>query len=168
MATSVFGSRAQTTSLASLSCLRHLRYLILNCRRRPPRRIIAHIPRSSDANCLSIRLHLAPATAKVRHYTYSSITCSFITNRKPLSQMLSRRIARASASRPATTAIAARRLPLVQTRTFLPRYNDKVDEMYPASDYPELTEAQDPNMVRSGCCQTNRGKKRRVILRLWY
>ncbi|CAN8099691.1 unnamed protein product [Discula destructiva] len=60
--------------------------------------------------------------------------------------MLSRRIARASASRSATTAIAARRLPLVQTRTFLPRYNDKVDTMYPDSDYPSLTEAQDPGM----------------------
>lgn len=65
--------------------------------------------------------------------------------------MLSRRIARASVSRSATAAVAARRLPLVQTRTFLPRYNDKVDEMYPDSDYPQLTEAQDPNQVCISC-----------------
>lgn len=77
----------------------------------------------------------------------SILTCN------PPSQMLSRRIARASAARPATSAIAARRLPLIQTRTFLPRYNDKVDELYPASDYPELTEAQDPNQVCTGSWQ---------------
>lgn len=62
--------------------------------------------------------------------------------------MLSRRVARASTLRSATSAIAACRLPIIQQRTFLPRYNDKVDEKYPDSDYPSLTDAEDPNMVR--------------------
>ncbi|KAF3762722.1 hypothetical protein M406DRAFT_357564 [Cryphonectria parasitica EP155] len=58
--------------------------------------------------------------------------------------MLSRGVARVSTLRSATSAVAARRLPIVQQRTFLPPYNDKVDEKYP--DYPSLTEAEDPNM----------------------
>lgn len=62
--------------------------------------------------------------------------------------MLSRGIARASASRSVANAIAARRLPLIQTRSFLPRFGDKVDEIYPDSDYAGLTEAEDPGMVR--------------------
>lgn len=62
--------------------------------------------------------------------------------------MLSRRIARAAVSplRSATSAIAARRLPIVQQRTFLPDYTVGNDERYP--DYPTLTDAEDPNMVR--------------------
>ncbi|KAI5927554.1 hypothetical protein F4810DRAFT_648319 [Camillea tinctor] len=55
--------------------------------------------------------------------------------------MLSQRIVRASALRS-----ASRRLPLVQHRTFLPRYAEKelIDQKYP--DYPDLTEAEDPGM----------------------
>lgn len=43
--------------------------------------------------------------------------------------------------------MAARRLPLVQTRTFLPRFDKEVDERYPDSDYPSLTEEEDPEQV---------------------
>ncbi|ROW00032.1 hypothetical protein VPNG_08360 [Cytospora leucostoma] len=57
--------------------------------------------------------------------------------------MLSRRIVRASPLRSATAVIASRRLPIVQQRTFLPPYNDKIDDYYPA--YPNLTDAEDPN-----------------------
>lgn len=89
-------------------------------------------------------------------------------NYKPFAQMLSRRIARAAASRSATTAIAARHLPLVQTRTFLPRYNDKVDEMYPDSDYPKLTEAQDPYMVRREAAGRRRRGDAGRVLKLWH
>lgn len=57
--------------------------------------------------------------------------------------MLSRRLAaRASALRPAS------RLPIVQQRSFMPAYTEKLDEKYPDSDYPRLTDAEDPNMVR--------------------
>lgn len=59
--------------------------------------------------------------------------------------MLSRRIARAA---PTAAATAARRLPLVQQRTFLPDWNKSVNEKYPDSDYPEFTDAEDPGMVR--------------------
>ncbi|KAK3689923.1 hypothetical protein B0T22DRAFT_376731 [Podospora appendiculata] len=61
--------------------------------------------------------------------------------------MLSRRIvAKASPLRLA----AAQRLPIVQHRTFLPDSHTGrklVDEKYPDSDYPTLTEAEDPDMV---------------------
>ena len=61
--------------------------------------------------------------------------------------MLSRRIAaKAYPLRSATAAVAARRLPIVQQRTFLPEYNKNLEERYPA--YPSLTEVEDPNMVR--------------------
>lgn len=61
--------------------------------------------------------------------------------------MLSRQIAaKASPLRSATAAVAARRLPIVQQRTFLPQYNHNLDERYPA--YPNPTETEDPNMVR--------------------
>ncbi|KAI7774673.1 hypothetical protein LA080_008021 [Diaporthe eres] len=59
--------------------------------------------------------------------------------------MLSRRVAaKASPLRSATAAVAARRLPIVQQRTFLPPYNQNLDERYPA--YPNLTDVEDPNM----------------------
>ncbi|KAM7192142.1 hypothetical protein V8F20_008977 [Naviculisporaceae sp. PSN 640] len=64
--------------------------------------------------------------------------------------MLSRSIARASqlrlAARPVASAI---RVPIVQRRTFLPDAVTgvkTVDEKYPDSDYPNLTEAEDPEM----------------------
>lgn len=60
--------------------------------------------------------------------------------------MLSRRIAKVSPLRSATAAVAARRLPIVQQRTFIPDYNKDIDERFPA--YPELSDAEDPNMVR--------------------
>ncbi|TPX16126.1 uncharacterized protein E0L32_004121 [Thyridium curvatum] len=58
--------------------------------------------------------------------------------------MLSRRVASAAPLRQA--AVAARRLPMVQQRTFIPRQiNDPAitEQKYPA--YPSLTEAEDPN-----------------------
>ncbi|KUI66779.1 hypothetical protein VM1G_02249 [Cytospora mali] len=58
--------------------------------------------------------------------------------------MLSRRIVRASPLRSATAVVASRRLPIVQQRTFLPPYNDKIEERYP--NYPTLTDAEDPLM----------------------
>ncbi|KAI0889667.1 uncharacterized protein GGS22DRAFT_2448 [Annulohypoxylon maeteangense] len=57
--------------------------------------------------------------------------------------MLPQRIARASALRSAS--LAARRLPIVQQRTFVPRsYSDPavIEEKFP--DNPKLTEAEDP------------------------
>ena len=61
--------------------------------------------------------------------------------------MLSRRIAaKATPLRSTTAAVAARRLPIVQQRTFLPPYNQNIDERYPP--YPNLTDVEDPNMVR--------------------
>jgi len=63
-------------------------------------------------------------------------------------QMLSRRIVRASTSRVA----AASRLPVVQRRTFMPEAmvgRKTLDEHYPDSDYPTLTDAEDPEMVCS-------------------
>lgn len=77
--------------------------------------------------------------------------------------MLSRRVAaKASPLRSATAAVAARRLPIVQQRTFLPQYNKNIDERYPA--YPNPTEVEDPNMVRRDqerkCRQADRQKGR--------
>lgn len=97
-----------------------------------------------DANCLTTRLLRAPATAIVRPPSISWST-KRSADRNLLPQMLSSRFARASALR---NAIAARRLPLFQTRTFFPRYDQKVDELFPDSDYPSLTEEEDPGMVR--------------------
>ena len=60
--------------------------------------------------------------------------------------MLPRRIAQAPALRSA--AQAARRLPVIQRRCFLPNsINDKsiIEEKYP--DPPQLTDVEDPNMV---------------------
>lgn len=59
--------------------------------------------------------------------------------------MLSRRIVRAS---PTAALAAARRLPFVQQRTFLPDWNKDINEHYPDSEYPSLTDAEDPGMVR--------------------
>ncbi|KAH6623695.1 hypothetical protein F5144DRAFT_584020 [Chaetomium tenue] len=62
--------------------------------------------------------------------------------------MLSRHIVRASPFRAAALP-AARRLPLIQQRTFLPESmvgRKKMDEKYPDSDYPKLTAAEDPDM----------------------
>ncbi|KAH6958085.1 hypothetical protein BKA59DRAFT_236240 [Fusarium tricinctum] len=59
--------------------------------------------------------------------------------------MLPQRIARASALRSGMTA--ARRLPTIQRRTFLPdQYTDKkvIDAKYPEA--PRMTEAEDPGM----------------------
>lgn len=64
--------------------------------------------------------------------------------------MLSRRIVRASPFRAATLPSAARRLPFIQQRTFLPESmvgKSKLEEKYPDSDYPTLTPEQDPEMV---------------------
>lgn len=48
-------------------------------------------------------------------------------------------------------ALAARRLPAIQQRTFLPDsitgQGGVLDEKYP--DYPTLTEKEDPGMVRT-------------------
>lgn len=63
--------------------------------------------------------------------------------------MLSRRIVRASPFRAAAQP-AARRLPFIQQRTFLPESMTgagRVDEKYPDSDYPTLSPAEDPDMV---------------------
>lgn len=63
--------------------------------------------------------------------------------------MLPQRIVRASALRSGMTA--ARLLPTIQRRTFLPAsYTDKkvIDAKYP--DGPSLTEAEDPGMVSEG------------------
>lgn len=60
--------------------------------------------------------------------------------------MLPQRIARASALR--SGMAAARRLPTIQRRTFLPdQYTDKkvIDQKYPEA--PSMTEAEDPGMV---------------------
>ncbi|KAH6847203.1 NADH dehydrogenase-like protein [Chaetomium sp. MPI-CAGE-AT-0009] len=62
--------------------------------------------------------------------------------------MLSRHIVRASPFRAAALP-AARRLPFIQQRTFLPESmvgKKKIDEKYPDSDYPTLTPAEDPDM----------------------
>ncbi|KAL2268265.1 hypothetical protein VTJ83DRAFT_3111 [Remersonia thermophila] len=63
--------------------------------------------------------------------------------------MLSRRILRA-APRRATSLLAPRPLPvMMQRRTFLPESmvgGRKTEEKYPDSDYPTLTEAEDPGM----------------------
>jgi NADH dehydrogenase (ubiquinone) 1 beta subcomplex subunit 8 len=64
-----------------------------------------------------------------------------------LIQMLSRRIAGASASR----LVAASRLPILQRRTFMPEAmvgRKIIDELYPDSEYPTLTDKEDPEMVR--------------------
>lgn len=64
--------------------------------------------------------------------------------------MLSRRIVRAAPLRQA--ALPATRLPLIQQRTFLPESivgKEVLDEKYPGSDYPRLSEAQDPGQVRA-------------------
>lgn len=58
--------------------------------------------------------------------------------------MLSRRIVRAS------PFVAARRLPVMQRRTFMPEAmvgQKIIEEKYPSSDYPNLTAAEDPEMV---------------------
>ncbi|KAG7283961.1 hypothetical protein NEMBOFW57_010319 [Staphylotrichum longicolle] len=63
--------------------------------------------------------------------------------------MLSRRIVRASPFRAAALPSAARRLPFIQQRTFLPESmvgKSKIEEKYPDSDYPTLTPEQDPEM----------------------
>jgi NADH dehydrogenase (ubiquinone) 1 beta subcomplex subunit 8 len=63
-------------------------------------------------------------------------------------QMLSLRVARAAQLRSA--ALAARRLPIIQQRTFLPESingPEIVDQKYP--EYPKLTDEQDPGMVSS-------------------
>ncbi|KAM7192480.1 hypothetical protein V8F33_008355 [Rhypophila sp. PSN 637] len=64
--------------------------------------------------------------------------------------MLSRGIARASQLRLAARPVAsATRIPIVQRRTFLPEQltGQKImEEKYPDSDYPNLTEAEDPEM----------------------
>ncbi|KAH6615526.1 hypothetical protein B0J18DRAFT_437529 [Chaetomium sp. MPI-SDFR-AT-0129] len=63
--------------------------------------------------------------------------------------MLSRRIVRASPLRTAAL-LTARRLPMVQHRTFLPESmtgsGKAIDEKYPDSDYPTLSEKEDPEM----------------------
>lgn len=62
--------------------------------------------------------------------------------------MLPQRIVRASALR--NSISAARRLPTIQRRCFLPHaYTDKktIDEKYP--EPPSMTEAEDPGMVSS-------------------
>lgn len=64
-------------------------------------------------------------------------------------QMLSQRIARVATIRGAAQAV--RRTPIVQRRTFFPpSFNDRkvLEEKYP--DYPELSDAEDPNMVSGG------------------
>ncbi|KAK3496015.1 NADH:ubiquinone oxidoreductase 20.1kD subunit [Neurospora crassa] len=63
--------------------------------------------------------------------------------------MLSRRIVRASPTR--LVALAANRSPIVQQRrTFLPDQltgrGGLMEEKYPDSDYPQLTDAEDPEM----------------------
>lgn len=66
--------------------------------------------------------------------------------------MLSRGIARASQLRLAARPVAtASRVPIVQRRTFLPEQltgQKAIHEKYPDSDYPSLSEAEDPEMVR--------------------
>lgn len=58
--------------------------------------------------------------------------------------MLSRRIVRASALQKSLEA--ARRLPVVQQRTFFPEVmKGRLDERYP--DPPTLTDAEDPQQV---------------------
>lgn len=64
--------------------------------------------------------------------------------------MLSRQIVRASPFRTVALPAAARRLPMIQQRTFLPESmvgKAKTDEKYPDSDYPMLTDKEDPEMV---------------------
>ncbi|KAL2176540.1 uncharacterized protein P884DRAFT_225430, partial [Thermothelomyces heterothallicus CBS 202.75] len=63
--------------------------------------------------------------------------------------MLTCRIVRASPIRATALPMAARRLPFIQQRTFLPQSmvgKSKIDEKYPDSDYPTLTDAEDPDM----------------------
>lgn len=62
--------------------------------------------------------------------------------------MLSQRLMRASALRNGLSA--ARRLPTLQRRTYLPEYNDRknLDARYP--DPPRMDAAQDPEMVSDG------------------
>jgi NADH dehydrogenase (ubiquinone) 1 beta subcomplex subunit 8 len=58
--------------------------------------------------------------------------------------MLSQKIVRASALQ--TSFSAARRLPVVQQRTFFPEVmKGRLDERLPA--YPNLTDAEDPGQV---------------------
>lgn len=64
--------------------------------------------------------------------------------------MLSRRIVRASPAR--LVALVANRSPIVQQRrAFLPDQltgrGGLMEEKYPDSDYPQLTDAEDPEMV---------------------
>jgi NADH dehydrogenase (ubiquinone) 1 beta subcomplex subunit 8 len=64
--------------------------------------------------------------------------------------MLSRRVMRASPFRAAALPAAARRLPFIQQRGFLPESmagRSKIDEKYPDSDYPTLSPEEDPDMV---------------------
>ncbi|KAI8267211.1 hypothetical protein K4K58_008307 [Colletotrichum sp. SAR11_239] len=66
-------------------------------------------------------------------------------NMRVAMQMLSQRIARISTIRGA--AQAARRIPIVQQRSFFPpSFNDRsvLEEKYP--EYPKLSEQEDPNM----------------------
>ena len=74
-------------------------------------------------------------------------------------QMLSCRIVRATPF----SLRAARALPITQRRTFIPEeiHGKKlVEQYYPSSDYPSLTAAEDPEMVRGWaverrpCCRT--------------
>ncbi|AEO67913.1 uncharacterized protein THITE_2117090 [Thermothielavioides terrestris NRRL 8126] len=63
--------------------------------------------------------------------------------------MLSRRVMRASPFRAAALPAAARRLPFIQQRGFLPESmagRSKIDEKYPDSDYPTLSPEEDPDM----------------------
>ncbi|KAK3321921.1 NADH:ubiquinone oxidoreductase 20.1kD subunit [Apodospora peruviana] len=70
------------------------------------------------------------------------LNCSIVVGiaAPTIAKMLSRRIARASQLR-----MAARRLPVVQHRTFMPEQvtgRKEIDEQYP--DFPTLSEAEDP------------------------
>ncbi len=80
--------------------------------------------------------------------------------------MLSGRIVRASRLRPAAVAgwaLATRRLPAIQQRSFFPpSINSKevIEEKYPAP--VELTDAEDPEMV--GSLPIGRGRAREAEL----
>lgn len=63
--------------------------------------------------------------------------------------MLSRQIVRAAPIRMVPLP-AARRLPMIQQRTFLPESivgKNKIEEKYPESDYAALSPEEDPEMV---------------------
>lgn len=78
-------------------------------------------------------------------------------------QMLSQRLVRASALRHGFSA--ARRLPTIQRRTFLPsEYTDRktLDAKYP--DPPQMDAAQDPDMVSDEC---ERLGNNAALLRRW-